>query len=217
MRQLSCQQFMAVSLTLHLVAATSEGNNILCTCGKQSVLCLLSHSFVQVYGRLQAPKQQLTASQRPLVVVVEEAEAVDTLTLQDLILVLSEVSTLCQHSAQSMTELYGVAATPSCLPGLTSSSQQHCSVCSTRQQQSSHAFAKQRSREDKAQNLSQSMHQTCTFVPTSCQGGQCLQHVHKHLSDHNHSTPCSSSVQVHTFQALLQASVLLSESGLLWD
>lgn len=36
--------------------------------------------------------QQLAASQRPLVIVVEEAEAVDTLTLQDLILVLSEVA-----------------------------------------------------------------------------------------------------------------------------
>ena len=33
----------------------------------------------------------LAASERPLVVVIEEAEAVDTLTLQDLILVLSEV------------------------------------------------------------------------------------------------------------------------------
>lgn len=48
---------------------------------------------------LQAPEEQLTASQRPLLVVLEEAEAVDTLTLQDLILVISEVSntvkTLC--------------------------------------------------------------------------------------------------------------------------
>ena len=33
----------------------------------------------------------LVASERPLVVVIEEAEAVDTLALQDLILVLSEV------------------------------------------------------------------------------------------------------------------------------
>ena len=43
---------------------------------------------------LQAEEQVLAASQRPLVVVIEEAEAVDTLTLQDLILVLSEVGLL---------------------------------------------------------------------------------------------------------------------------
>jgi hypothetical protein len=40
---------------------------------------------------LQAEEEVLAASERPLVVVIEEAEAVDTLTLQDLILVLSEV------------------------------------------------------------------------------------------------------------------------------
>ncbi|KAL0049556.1 hypothetical protein WJX82_004745 [Trebouxia sp. C0006] len=38
----------------------------------------------------QAEEEVLAASERPLVVVIEEAEAVDTLTLQDLILVLSE-------------------------------------------------------------------------------------------------------------------------------
>ncbi|DBA90133.1 TPA: hypothetical protein ACH3X1_003444 [Trebouxia sp. C0004] len=38
----------------------------------------------------QAEQEVLVASERPLVVVIEEAEAVDTLTLQDLILVLSE-------------------------------------------------------------------------------------------------------------------------------
>ena len=40
---------------------------------------------------LQEEEEVLAASERPLVVVIEEAEAVDTLTLQDLILVLSEV------------------------------------------------------------------------------------------------------------------------------
>ena len=40
---------------------------------------------------MQAGTEVLAASERPLVVVIEEAEAVDTLTLQDLILVLSEV------------------------------------------------------------------------------------------------------------------------------
>jgi len=40
---------------------------------------------------LQAEEEVLAACERPLVVVIEEAEAVDTLTLQDLILVLSEV------------------------------------------------------------------------------------------------------------------------------
>ena len=40
---------------------------------------------------MQAGAEVLAASERPLVVVIEEAEAVDTLTLQDLILVLSEV------------------------------------------------------------------------------------------------------------------------------
>ncbi len=43
---------------------------------------------------LQAEEEVLAASERPLVVVIEEAEAVDTLTLQDLILVLSEVHLL---------------------------------------------------------------------------------------------------------------------------
>lgn len=55
-------------------------------------ICLLGQSYVSLHLGLQAPMQQLVASQRPLVVVVEEAEAVDTLTLQDLILVLSEVA-----------------------------------------------------------------------------------------------------------------------------
>ena len=35
---------------------------------------------------------ELAAGEKPLVVIVEEAEAVDTLTLQDFILVLSEVA-----------------------------------------------------------------------------------------------------------------------------
>lgn len=55
-------------------------------------VCWLGQSCVSLHVGLQAPMQQLVASQRPLVVVVEEAEAVDTLTLQDLILVLSEVA-----------------------------------------------------------------------------------------------------------------------------
>ena len=41
---------------------------------------------------MQAGEQVLAAADRPLVIVIEEAEAVDTLTLQDLILVLSEVN-----------------------------------------------------------------------------------------------------------------------------
>ena len=50
--------------------------------------------FSVVVGGLQGPVQEHSASQRPLVVVLEEAEAVDTLTLQDLILVLSEVGNI---------------------------------------------------------------------------------------------------------------------------
>ena len=125
MRQLSPQQSTAASLTSCLDTTVSVVGHFLCTPSKQLVVCLLGHSPVQVYGGLQASTQQLSASQRPLVVVVEEAEAVDTLTLQDLILVLSEVNTLCHHTAQSMIKLYGAAATPSCLPGLTSCSEQH--------------------------------------------------------------------------------------------
>ncbi len=48
---------------------------------------------------LQAEEDVLAASERPLVVVIEEAEAVDTLTLQDLILVLSEVHLLTASAA----------------------------------------------------------------------------------------------------------------------
>lgn len=106
MRPLSHQQSKPVLLTSCLDATVSVVGHFQCTPSKQPVACLLGHSTVQVYGGLQAPTQQLSASQRPLVVVVEEAEAVDTLTLQDLILVLSEVSTLCQHSAQSVAKLY---------------------------------------------------------------------------------------------------------------
>lgn len=47
---------------------------------------------------LQA-EEVLPAPERPLVVVIEEAEAVDTLTLQDLILVLSEVHLLTAYIA----------------------------------------------------------------------------------------------------------------------
>lgn len=54
--------------------------------------CLLECPTCEFFGGLQGGVRELTPSQRPLVVVLEEAEAVDTLTLQDLILVLSEVS-----------------------------------------------------------------------------------------------------------------------------
>ena len=53
---------------------------------------------------MQAQQQELTAAERPLVVVIEEAEAVDTLTLQDLILVLSEVSSAHMNSTRAYAE-----------------------------------------------------------------------------------------------------------------
>ena len=79
-----------------------------------AILLWLSHKNELVL-QMQAGAQVLAASERPLVVVIEEAEAVDTLTLQDLILVLSEVR-LCialQHgNPVTQTSLWCTASIP---------------------------------------------------------------------------------------------------------